>query len=209
VPRPQTFTTVENIPLVGGSLCLDFVNTTGARESSAPRERLTCYSDLVTWSERAGILDAKTAARLRRAAAARDEDAANALRYARKIREDLHALLSVLVDRRRPPAVAVARVAAHWRRARRTEELVLDGSGVKIRSVMNDTNLAGPISPIVTSAIGLLTSDRLALMKRCAECDWLYLDTSKNGKRRWCKSTCGNRARSRERYERQAMMIAP
>jgi len=203
VPRPQAFTTVENIPLVGGSLCLDFVNTTGARASAAPRERLKCYGDLVTWSERAGVLDAKAAARLRRAAVARREDAVSTLRYAHRIREDLHNLLSAFVEGRRPSHAALARVAAHWRRARRTEELVLDGSGLKIRTLLNKTDLGGPISPIIMSAIDLLTSDRLTLMTRCAECDWLYLDTSKNHTRRWCKATCGNRARSRARYERQ------
>jgi predicted RNA-binding Zn ribbon-like protein len=203
MPRPQTFTTVEDIPFVGGSLCLDFVNTTGARASAAPRERLTCYDDLLTWSQRAGVLDAPTARRLRRAAATREKDAAQALRRARNVRENLYDLLSALVGGRRPSAAAVARVAAHWKDARRTQELVLDESGLKIQTITHETDLDSPISPIVAAAVDLLTSDRRALMKRCAECDWLYLDTSKNSTRRWCKSTCGNRARSRERYERQ------
>jgi predicted RNA-binding Zn ribbon-like protein len=202
VPRPQTLTTVKDVPLVGGSLCLDFVNTTGARASAAPRERLTCYGDLLTWSQRAGILDAKAAVRLRRAAASREDDAANALRRARKLREELYELLSAFGDGRRPAARTVARLAAHWRVARRNQELVLGRSGLEFRIVTNEVNLAGPISPIVAAAVDLLTSDRLLLIKRCAECDWLFLDTSKNGTRRWCKSTCGNRARSRERYGR-------
>jgi predicted RNA-binding Zn ribbon-like protein len=203
VPRPQTFTTVEDIPLVGGSLCLDFVNTTGARASAAPRERLTCYSDLLTWSQRAGILDAKTAGRARRTAAIRQDDAAKALRHARRFREDLYELLSAFADGRRPPASAVGRLAAHWRVARRNQELVLGQSGLELRTVTNEMDLAGLISPVVVAAVDLLTSRQLRLITRCAECDWLFLDTSKNGTRRWCKSTCGNRARSRERYERE------
>jgi predicted RNA-binding Zn ribbon-like protein len=204
MPRPQTFTTVQDIPLVGGSLCLDFVNTTGARASAAPRERLTCYDDLLTWSQRAGVLDAKTALRLRRAAITREKDAARALRRARSVREDLYDLLSAFIAGRRPSTVAVARVAADWKAARRNQELVVDQSGIKIRTITRETDLDGVISPIVAAGVDLLTSERLALMKRCAECDWLFLDTSKNGTRRWCKSTCGNRARSRERYEREA-----
>jgi predicted RNA-binding Zn ribbon-like protein len=203
VPRPQTFTTVKDIPLVGGSLCLDFVNTTGARSSAAPRERLTCYGDLLTWGQRAGIVEVNTARRLRRAATTRERDAANALRQAHNVREDMYDLLSASVDGRRPTTGAVARVSAQWRAARRNQELVLDRGGFKVRTVKKDMDLADLISPIVAAAVDLLTSDRLAQMKRCAECDWLFLDTSKNKTRRWCKSTCGNRARSRERYDRQ------
>jgi predicted RNA-binding Zn ribbon-like protein len=209
VPRPQTFTTVKDIPLVGGSLCLDFVNTTGARGSAAPRERLTCYGDLLTWGQRAGIVGADNARRLRRAAATRKREAANALRKAHSVREDMYDLLSAFVDGRRPTAEAVARVSAHWRAARRNQELVLDQGGFTVRTVEKDMDLGGLISPIVAAAVDLLTSDRLAQMKRCAECDWLFLDTSKNRTRRWCKSTCGNRARSRERYDRRRTERSP
>src|SRR4030095_461788 len=201
MPRPQTLTTVENVPLVGGHLCLDFVNTTGARSTAAPRERLVRYSDLLTWSQRAGILDPKATGRLRRLAARREADAADALRRARRLREDLYELLSAFVEGRRPTREA-ARLAAHWRGARRNQELVLGQRGLEFRMVANEADLAGLVSPIVASAIDLVTSDRILLMKRCAECDWLFLDTSKNSTRRWCKFTCGNRARSRERYER-------
>src|SRR5262245_27741440 len=159
VPRPQTLTTVENIPLVGGSLCLDFVNTTGARASAAPRERLTCYDDLVRWSQRAGILDARTARRLQQAAAAQANEAARALRRARNVREDLYDLLSAFVAGRRPSSEALGRVAAHWKAARRNQELVLDRNGIQIRTVAHETDLDGPISPIVAAAVDLLTSD--------------------------------------------------
>src|SRR5262245_3295657 len=203
MPRPQKFTTVDNVPLVGGSLCLDFVNTTGARHTAVPRERLTRYGDLLTWSQRAGTLDSKIASRLRRLAATRKRAAANALRQAQSVREDLYDLLSAFVERRRPSTRTLARFAAHWRAARRNEELVLLESGIQIRMVTNETDLTDPISAIVVSAVELLTSPQLAMIKRCAECDWLFLDPSRNGTRRWCKSACGNRVGSRERYERR------
>jgi predicted RNA-binding Zn ribbon-like protein len=202
VSRPLTFTTVENVPLVGGSLCLDFVNTTGARASTAPRERLTHFGDLLTWSERAGILDASAAGRLRPAASRRRDHAADVLTRARRFREDLYELLSAFVDGHRPSTRAVARLAAQWRVARRNQELILGQRGLEFRIAANERDFAALISAITIDAVDLLTSDRLLRLKRCAECDWLFLDTSKNSTRRWCKSTCGNRARSRERYER-------
>lgn len=202
MPRPRTFTTAENIPLVGGSLCLDFVNTTGARESSAPRERLMHYSDLLTWSQRAGILNQTAAVRGRRAASRRTSDAADALKRARTLRENLYELLSAFVDGRRPTIKAVGRLAAQWRVVGRNQQLILGTTGLEFRHAVKEGDFTGLLSPIVADAVDLLTSDRLLLIKRCAECDWLFLDTSKNGTRRWCKFTCGNRARSRKRYER-------
>ena len=54
----RAFQDAASVPLVGGRLCLDFVNTTGARASAAPRERLRVPADLLTWAGRAGLLDA-------------------------------------------------------------------------------------------------------------------------------------------------------
>ncbi|HET8727128.1 MAG TPA: CGNR zinc finger domain-containing protein, partial [Alphaproteobacteria bacterium] len=35
------------------------------------------------------------------------------------------------------------------------------------------------------------------------DCGWLFLDTSKNAKRRWCDMRyCGNRAKAHRHYER-------
>ena len=41
----------------GGLLCLDFANTLEDRPSDHPRELLNSYSDLVSWSQQAHILE--------------------------------------------------------------------------------------------------------------------------------------------------------
>jgi predicted RNA-binding Zn ribbon-like protein len=56
--------------------------------------------------------------------------------------------------------------------------------------------------PIVASAVDLLTSGDIADVKKCDECDWLFLDSSKNRSRRFCKTVCGDRARARRYYAR-------
>ena len=40
--------------LVGGALCLDFVNTVDARHAPGRREYLNSYPALLAWSRRAG-----------------------------------------------------------------------------------------------------------------------------------------------------------
>jgi predicted RNA-binding Zn ribbon-like protein len=199
--RPRTLIPIEKMPLVGGAVCLDFVNTIGARASGSPRERLTRYRDLLVWSQRAGIVDADAAARLARAAKRRPDKAARVLARAYAIRETAYAILLASAEGRLPDGRAVGELARDWRRARGRQELAAVKGRFEVRFGGSDT-LDRMLGPIVVSAVDLLTSERLALLKRCEECDWLFLDESKNGTRRWCKAMCGNRARSRERYAR-------
>ena len=58
---------------------------------------------------------------------------------------------------------------------------------------------------IVRSAVELLTSKDVSWLRICAaqDCDWLFIDASRNRSRRWCDmSTCGNRAKARRYHER-------
>lgn len=53
------------------------------------------------------------------------------------------------------------------------------------------------------SGLRLLEPDRLARIKICPNCHWLYLDASRNRSRRWCDMTiCGNRQKAKRHYER-------
>lgn len=58
---------------------------------------------------------------------------------------------------------------------------------------------------VALSAVRLLTGDTLQRMRVCAndECQWLFLDRSKNRSRRWCEmASCGNKMKARRHYER-------
>jgi predicted RNA-binding Zn ribbon-like protein len=60
--------------------------------------------------------------------------------------------------------------------------------------------------PVAHAASELLTSEDLAYVRRCASdsCAWLFLDKTKNHRRRWCEmKTCGNRDKARRYYQRQ------
>ena len=59
--------------------------------------------------------------------------------------------------------------------------------------------------PIVLAAAELLASDSRTQIHECADegCGWLFLDTSRNRRRRWCTmESCGNRAKARRFYQR-------
>jgi predicted RNA-binding Zn ribbon-like protein len=66
--------------------------------------------------------------------------------------------------------------------------------------------LFAPLWPIARDAAELLASDRLEFLHACASktCEWLFLDESKNHRRRWCDMTkCGNRAKVKRFYVRK------
>ncbi len=57
---------------------------------------------------------------------------------------------------------------------------------------------------VALSAIRLLERDFSARIRTCPNCDWLFLDKSKNGSRIWCDmAVCGNRHKARLNYRRQ------
>ena len=61
------------------------------------------------------------------------------------------------------------------------------------------------IWPVARSAADLLTGDTAELLRECAGegCSWLFLDRSRNHRRKWCSmSSCGNRAKARRHYAR-------
>ena len=58
----------------------------------------------------------------------------------------------------------------------------------------------------VLHAAGLLTDAELQRVRQCAgdPCGWLFYDTSRNRRRRWCTMEgCGNRAKARRYYQRR------
>jgi predicted RNA-binding Zn ribbon-like protein len=59
---------------------------------------------------------------------------------------------------------------------------------------------------IVQDAADFMTSDELDRIGQCAgdNCEWLFLDMSKNRSRQWCTmEDCGNRAKARRFYNRK------
>jgi predicted RNA-binding Zn ribbon-like protein len=57
---------------------------------------------------------------------------------------------------------------------------------------------------LAVSALSLLASDSLARMRICPNCNWLFLDKSRNSSRLWCDmAVCGNRRKVSRHYHRK------
>jgi predicted RNA-binding Zn ribbon-like protein len=186
---------VSTVPLEGGHLALDFVNTVGGLRGdppSAEEELIDVYEDVPTWCARLGVISKRDAGRLR-AAAKRDEQAASrALRRTRRLRDELlYPIFRAIADRKDPPAELLDRLRDEERAALASATLARDGS------IMEWTwpapqELTDPLRPIVHAAVELLTEGPLDRLKTCGNCRWLFLDQSRNHSRRWCSmEECG------------------
>ncbi|WP_435154720.1 CGNR zinc finger domain-containing protein [Amycolatopsis sacchari] len=187
---------MEMRPLVGGHVVLDFVNTVAWRLDPARFvDDLTTADALVTWLRRTGLLRTDPAP----VAPAR---AAAAVERARKLRDDLYAVLSASIDGQEPPADAAE--AVHRAIVEALGRARLTGV-VPLRWEFTPADVSElPVSLALEVWRFLESVDRTRL-RQCADegCGWVFLDGSRNGSRRWCSSAdCGNRSRARRHYER-------
>ena len=80
--------------LVGGALCLDFVNSVEPRLGRVRHDNINNYADILTWSVQAGTLSKRTDHRLRRVAKQHPEQAHAVFAQAIELREALYRILT-------------------------------------------------------------------------------------------------------------------
>jgi predicted RNA-binding Zn ribbon-like protein len=57
---------------------------------------------------------------------------------------------------------------------------------------------------LAVSALSLLSGGSLSRLKLCRNCNWLFLDRSRNASRLWCDmAVCGNRQKASRHYRRR------
>jgi predicted RNA-binding Zn ribbon-like protein len=197
--------TIATLNVVGAHPALDFANTVGALPDGTPREYLVDYANLVSWAQRLGVLGRSEASALKRHAEAEPDGARRALTAARDLRGAIYGLFAAHAVGAAPAADAVERFNRHLARAQSHTAIVPTRDGFAWRWTGEADALERPLWVLARSAADLLTDARLERVRQCAgdNCLWLFLDTSKNGSRRWCSmSDCGNRAKVRRFRER-------
>ncbi len=190
--------------LIAGNPCLDFVNTLDDRHIK-PKELLEHYSDLARFGEDTGLLDPSQADQLVKRASKFPDRAEAALRRAKELREAIHDVFWPLINHRAVPAGALAKLNAEARIAAEHLRLVPINRGFQWRFDDLD-DFDSLLWQIARSAADLLASDHLSFVRACSskECEWFFLDSSKNHHRRWCDmKRCGNRAKVRKFYAKQ------
>ena len=175
----------------------DFLNTDDL-EDGFPREGLPTLDAALEWFVERGVIHHEGADRWRALADAKPSAAEHELARIHHVRAALREVAESIAEERAPDAEALDTVnrALH---ARQVIELIpaRDGVSVDHRHVGDpiDDALARLADPLVSE----LTGGHPERIRICDNhrCGWLFYDSSRTGRRRWCSmATCGNQAKA-------------
>ena len=192
--------------LIGGALCLDFVNTVDPRHTPGRREYLDSYDALAAWGSHAGAIGAQQDERLSQAAADDPAEAERVLDRAVRLREALYPLFRRAAQGQPPAPGDLGVLQAELTRALSHLRIAWSPAGFDREWEHGGPGLDRVLWPVSWSAGELLTRGPLDRIRECpgqGNCGWLFLDLSKNASRRWCDMrVCGNRAKARRHHAR-------
>jgi predicted RNA-binding Zn ribbon-like protein len=197
---------VPDMPnLIGGELCLDFVNTVDPRHEPGRREYLDSYRTLAAWGGHAGAISADQGNRLSQAAVGDPAEAERVLGRAIRLREALYPLFRRAAGGKPPDPDDLDVLQGELTRALPHLRVAWSSAGFA-REWEDSPALDRVLWPATWSATELLTHGPLNRIRECpgqGNCGWLFLDLSKNASRRWCDMrVCGNRAKARRHHAR-------
>lgn len=201
---------MENIPFNFGTisllhehLCLDFVNST-PNHRDANENYLNTYDDLVSWALDVKLLNEDTAQYLWNIASQHSSQSTALHQKSIVLREAIYNILVDIVNNQPPKASDIDIVNAALAETMSHMRLIFSGKGFDWSWESIISNPEYLIWRVAWSAGELLMSEDLANIRQCNGCDWLFLDTSRGHRRRWCDMrTCGNRAKARRHYKRK------
>jgi predicted RNA-binding Zn ribbon-like protein len=187
---------------VGERLWLDFVNSDSLRHRDALRD----FESLLRWMQSAAVLDGEKAASIRRRALQQPAGAAASLVDIRRVRTALRVLAERGSSSERVRLEALLEINRVLGRSAGTRRLDQRPDGSFLRSfVPVGDAFAGLAIPMVESAADALIAGELQRVRLCGGrgCARVFLDTTRNARRRWCDmATCGNRAKAARHRQR-------
>lgn len=192
--------------MVGGNLALDFANTATGLEGNAWQDYLTDPLALLAWCGQAQDLSEEQFRGMLRSLVLDEAGADRFLRRARALRDALNRLFAAVASGAPPAGPDLDLLNGEMAELRRWERIVWSPDGFRVEAAP-PTGPDALLAPILRAAFDLLTQGAPGRVRQCASsyCDWLFLDVSKNGSRRWCRmSVCGNREKGRRHHARAA-----
>lgn len=189
------------------SLCLDLANTVDWRGGARRKDGLKTFRDLLEWSLKNGLIDREESRRL--AARARSEAGleTRTMRDMDEFREATYRVFSAVAHGSKLDANDLEILNQYLARSLARSKIEPSGATFRWAWTHEDRAADAMLWPIARSVADLLTSEELRRVKECANeeegCGFLFVDQTKNQKKRWCRmDSCGNRAKFRRYYEK-------
>ena len=204
--NPRKIRTAGNLELLGGDISLDFANTVSTRNPPRSHNYLSSYSELIKWGLHAKVINAKLAERLKKKATKNPDQAKKALLRAIQLREMIYRIFSSIAFGEEVMEEDFAQLNSAYKSVVSRQVITRRKKLYILYWETEEDSLDRIWWPIIISAVELLISPKRARIRRCARreaCDWLFVDQSKNGSRRWCSmNLCGSRAKAHRYYHR-------
>ncbi len=203
-PIPSDDHTVPHGHQAGLQDGLDFINTFEL-EKGGPVDRLPDLPAALGWLREHNLLHSAAVATY---GAQADQDpilAERTLTRIRHVREAMRDLVEAQAERRPPSRGHLSEI----NRALRTHYvyvLVPAPDGVSLDHRHEGDPVEGAIARLAESIAREVSQGYVERLRICANdtCRWVFFDTSRTGRRRWCDmATCGNRAKAARHRERR------
>lgn len=182
------------LSLLGGRTSLDFANTISGISTVFEKDHLTGPDALLAWLRHVGLVTAPEGS------AAGRWNEPDALDKALSLRAVINRIGSALVQQQEPDPADLAALNDVAGRGFGKLALTRTDDGQFGLAVPDAQTVDGVLAWLAIDVTDLLRFADLTRLRRCIgeDCGWLFHDSSKAGRRRWCDMTvCGNRAKAR------------
>lgn len=184
-------------------LCINFVNTVSWRGKPRPTEYLPNLDSWLAWVKEEGLASEEAVAELRSRSA---EEAVAAFERAIQFREALYNFLKAFGRSEDPPAKDRLLVQDVLARAMARLKLSESNGGWEFELESGPVDWESALYPCALSAAQLVAGPWASRLRVCnrPECEWIFMDNTKNRSRKWCDmTTCGNVVKARRSYARK------
>ena len=203
--------TIEEMQLDGGIACLDFINSAFDTEKEIVVERLHTYHDLLILAKRLHLLKRDSLKTLTRLAGKQPAKAQQILLTARRVRKVMFKVFNALAhgSLEQLDPKFLQKFNKQITSALSTQAFMVKGTHLYMTWKNGQDNLMQPLQAFLLSAYELLINEDQRYIKQCGACEWLFIDKTKNHRRKWCDmQTCGSSEKSRRYYNRKKTIHA-
>lgn len=195
---------IESLPLDGGLLCLDFVNTVQNRKKIGSLEYLQNYNHFLEWCLKLDIATPAEIDVFRETAEHSPASAISAYHHIILARKVLYQLFSARAAGEHIDEKVLLRYNEFLSEALQHIGFTNTKEGLKQIWLNPENNIVAPLWKVFKSAYEILIAPEAKYVKECSACGWLFLDRSRTHTRRWCNPLeCGSVDKATRYYHRQ------
>lgn len=196
---------IATLQLDGGCPVFDFTNTISNRNDPDYFDYLTKYDDFIQWIDKIGLLPKRKIHAIEAFSKNHARISADTMKLIIEVREVIFNLFSSLAQHQKADSEVLNAFNGVLSEALSTMRIDIGRTEVTTSfSASDKAMLKEPLYLLIKNAFDILSTQSFERIKECPTCGWLFLDASKNGKRRWCNmQVCGSNDKARRYYHRK------